>query len=195
MQNVDYILDVRPFGDETPNLSGHLLLAHPSMRDPNFRRTILFLSAYDKQDGAFGLVINRPANKRLVDFLPGQELGVLENVPVYLGGPVEPHELIIASFQWTDVETKITMHSAWSLNELEELPVNERKTLRAFVGYSGWTSGQLEAELQQDAWIVQAATKTILNGKADEGTWLKIMRTLGPAYHLLAIAPDHPELN
>jgi putative transcriptional regulator len=186
---------VRPFGDETPNLSGHLLLAHPSMRDPNFRRTILFLSAYDKQDGAFGLVINRPTNKRLVDFLPGQELGVLENVPVYHGGPVEPHELIIASFQWTDVETKITMHSAWSLNELEELPVNERKTLRAFVGYSGWTGGQLEAELQQDAWIVQAATKTILNGKADEGTWLKIMRTLGPAYHLLAIAPDHPELN
>ena len=84
------------------------------MRDPNFRRTILFLSAYDKQDGAFGLVINRPANKRLVDFLPDQELGVLENVPVYQGGPVEPHELIIVSFQWTDLETKITMHSAWN---------------------------------------------------------------------------------
>jgi putative AlgH/UPF0301 family transcriptional regulator len=57
---------VRPSGSEIPNLTGQLLVAHPSLRGPNFRKTVLFLSAHDPQDGAHGLVINRPTNKESV---------------------------------------------------------------------------------------------------------------------------------
>jgi putative transcriptional regulator len=186
---------VRPSGSEIPNLTGQLLVAHPSLRDPNFRKTVLFLSAHDPQEGAHGLVINRPTNKSLTDFLPDQNLDALGKVPVYLGGPVGIHELTIVSFDWVAGEAKMTFHSQLSLDQAESLAGDGSKTLRAFVGYAGWAGGQLEAELQQSAWIVHAATEPILAGIANDETWLELMKSLGPAYHLLAIAPDDPSLN
>ena len=80
----------------TENLSGSLLIAHPTLRDPNFRRTILFLSQHSEEDGATGFILNRP----LEDTISGP--ADLENVPVYFGGPVEPSRLVLASLQWLE---------------------------------------------------------------------------------------------
>ncbi len=66
------------------------------------------------------------------------------------------------------------------------------KLIRAFVGYAGWAGGQLESELQQSAWVVHPTTESILVNASNNGTWLDVMKDLGPAYHLLAIAPDDP---
>ncbi len=170
-------------------------MAHPSLRDPNFRKTVLFLSAHDSQDGAHGLVINRPTNKSLTDFLPNHDLEALGNVPVYLGGPVGIHELTIVSFDWVAGEARMTFHSQLSLDQAESLAESGSKTLRAFVGYAGWAGGQLESELQQSAWIVQAATESIVTGIGNDETWVELMKSLGPAFYLLAIAPDDPSLN
>ena len=104
------------------------------------------------------------------------------------------HELTIVSFDWVAGEARMTFHSQLSLDQAESL-AGGSKTLRAFVGYAGWAGGQLEAELQQSAWIVHAATEPILAGIANDETWLELMKSLGPAYHLLAIAPDDPSLN
>src|ERR1700752_3726268 len=153
---------MRPSGSEIPNLSGQLLVAHPNLRDPNFRKTLLFLSAHDREQGAHGLVLNRPTNKSLTDFLPDHELDALGEVPVYLGGPVGIHELTIVSFDWVAGEARMTFHSQLSLDQAESLAGDGSKTLRAFVGYAGWAGGQLEAELEQSAWIVHAATEPIL---------------------------------
>jgi putative transcriptional regulator len=184
-----------PSGSETPNLTGQLLVAHPNLRDPNFRKTVLFLSAHDSQEGAHGLVLNRPMNKSLTDFLPDHELDALGEIPVFLGGPVGAHELTIVSFDWVAGEAKITFHSQVSLDQVQILAENGSKLIRAFVGYAGWAGGQLESELQQSAWIVHPTTESILSNASNNETWLELMKELGPAYHLLAIAPDDPSLN
>src|ERR1700736_3623857 len=186
---------MRSSGGEIPSLAGQLLVAHPNLRDPNFRKTVLFLSAHDNEQGAHGLVLNRPTNKSLTDFLPDHELDALGEVPVYLGGPVGAQELTIVSFDWVAGEAKITFHSQLSLDQVQILAGTGSKMIRAFVGYAGWAGGQLESELQQSAWIIHPATESILQGVAGEDTWIELMRNLGPAYYLLALAPDDPSLN
>jgi putative transcriptional regulator len=186
---------MRPSGSETPSLTGQLLVAHPNLRDPNFRKTVLFLSAHDGQEGAHGLVLNRPTNKSLTDFLPDHELDALGEIPVFFGGPVGVHELTIVSFDWVAGEAKITFHSQVSLEQVQIMAGSGSKLIRAFVGYAGWAGGQLESELQQSAWVVYPATESILINASNNGTWLDLMKDLGPAYHLLAIAPDDPSLN
>src|SRR6202046_3726057 len=102
---------MRASGGEIPSLAGQRLVAHPNLRDPNFRKTVLFLSAHDNEQGAHGLVLNRPMNKCLTDFLPDHELDALGEIPVYLGGPVGAQELSIVSFDWVEGNAKITFHS------------------------------------------------------------------------------------
>jgi putative transcriptional regulator len=182
-------------GSGIPNFTGQLLVAHPSLRDPNFRRTILFISSHDPVDGAHGLVINRPTNKSVGDFLPNEELRLLKHVPVYIGGPVGDEELTIASFNWSAGAAKILFHSPGSPESLQQLAENELNTLRAFVGYAGWTGGQLEFELGQSAWLVLPATEEIFEDEGGDIGWLEVMKKLGPAYYLLASAPDDPSLN
>jgi putative transcriptional regulator len=186
---------MRPSGSETPNLTCQLLVAHPNLRDPNFRTTVLFLSAHDGREGAHGLVLNRPTNKSLTDFLPDHELDALGEIPVFFGGPVGAQELTIVSFDWVGGEAKITFHSQVSMDQVQILAGSGSKLIRAFVGYAGWAGGQLESELQQSAWIVHPATESILSKASNNEIWLELMKDLGPAYHLLAIAPDDPSLN
>ncbi|MBV8375951.1 MAG: YqgE/AlgH family protein [Verrucomicrobia bacterium] len=187
---------MRPSGSEPLNLTGQLLVAHPNLRDPNFRKAVLFLSAHDREEGAHGLVLNRPTNKSLTDFLPDHELDALGQIPVYVGGPVGAHELTIVSFDWIAGEAKITFHSQLSLDQAQTLAGSGgSRLIRAFVGYAGWAGGQLESELQQSAWIVQPATEAILGDSSNNGIRLRLMKNLGPAFYLLAIAPDDPSLN
>jgi putative transcriptional regulator len=186
---------MRRSGSESPSLAGQLLISHPNLRDSNFRKTVLFISAHDRQQGAHGLVLNRPTNKNLIDFLPNRDLEGLGEIPVYLGGPVGPQELTLVSFDWAAGEAKITFHTQLSLDQVKSEADISWKRVRAFVGYAGWVGGQLESELQQSAWIVHPATESIFDGVPNDETWFSLMKSLGPAYHLLAIAPDDPSLN
>jgi putative transcriptional regulator len=134
---------MRASDSETPNLAGQLLVAHPNLRDPNFRKAVLFLSAHDLEQGAHGLVLNRPTNKSLTDFLPDHELDALGEIPVFLGGPVGAHELTIVSFDWVAGEAKITFHSQLSLDEVKTLTGRGSKLISVFVGYVGFAVGKL----------------------------------------------------
>src|SRR4051812_8751312 len=82
------------------NLTGSLLVAHPSMMDPNFRRSVLFISAHDPKDGALGVIINRPLDKHVVELVSETPPQGLEEVPVFLGGPVGKNHLMFAAFEW-----------------------------------------------------------------------------------------------
>src|SRR6266487_2528987 len=81
-------------------LAGSLLVAHPNMLDPNFRRTVLFISAHDPEDGALGVIINRPLDKQVADMVTEPPPAGLADVPVFLGGPVGKNQLMIAAFEW-----------------------------------------------------------------------------------------------
>src|SRR5258708_39392681 len=102
--------NLRP--EKPRNLTGSLLVAHPNMLDPNFRRAVLFISAHDPDDGALGVIINRPLDKSVADLVTETPPQNLADVPVFFGGPVGNNQLILAASEWHKVEAlKLNQHS------------------------------------------------------------------------------------
>jgi putative transcriptional regulator len=174
-------------------LAGSLLIAHPNLMDPNFRRSVLIISASDPHDGSFGLILNRATEKRVADLLPEHELGELGNLPVFVGGPVGRDQLTFAVFEFVNHSLRVRTHLL--LDEARELAAEGPGMVRAFLGYAGWAKGQLEAELEQKAWLVQKPDEEILDVQRCMDLWPTIMREQGPWFRLLAAAPDDPSLN
>lgn len=177
------------------NLTGSLLVAHPLLRDPNFRRTILFLSHHSEEDGAVGLVLNRPLGKTVADTIPGEGHAPVGSVGIFYGGPVAADQLTIASLQWRNNPTAVAFHSYSGPIDGVAIEPEWQNGLRAFLGYAGWSQGQLESEIDQKAWIVLAPTRDLIEMLAPDTAWHDIMRNSGPLLRLLAEAPDDPELN
>jgi putative transcriptional regulator len=176
------------------NLTGSLLVAHPNMQDPNFRRSVLFISSHDAQEGAMGVILNRPLDKHVADLVSEAPPQGLADVPVFLGGPVGKNQLMFAAFEWEDANGLRLNHNV-NAEEAHERVEDDPTSIRAFVGYAGWTAGQLEAEMKQKAWILQKPTRAALRPERLPRLWFDIMRDLGPWYKLLAAAPDDPSLN
>jgi putative transcriptional regulator len=185
---------MRNLGAPHKNLTGSLLVAHPSMMDPNFRRSVLFISAHDPEDGALGVIINRPLDKQVVDLVSEPPPEGLADVPVFLGGPVGKNHLMFAAFEWQDGQGLKINHNV-DLKEATSRADNDPASIRAFVGYTGWGAGQLEAEMKQKAWLLQKPSRAALKPERLRNLWFEIMRGLGPWYKLLAAAPDDPSLN
>jgi putative transcriptional regulator len=186
---------MRNLGDGMPlNLAGSLLVAHPNMLDPNFRRAVLFIYEHDSEEGAGGLIINRPLDKQVVDLVNETPPDGLADVPVFLGGPVGKNQLMFAAFEWETGEGLKLNHNV-CMDEANERVGADPASIRAFVGYAGWSAGQLEEEMKQKAWILQKPTRAALAPARLPKLWFEIMRGLGPWYKMLAAAPDDPSLN
>src|ERR1043166_7394905 len=93
---------MRDLSDErvSRNFAGSLLVAHPNMIDPNFRRTVLFVSEHEPNEGALGVIINRPLDRPVAELVSGNPPAGLADVPVFLGGPVGKNQLMFAAFEW-----------------------------------------------------------------------------------------------
>lgn len=186
---------MRNLGDGMPlSLAGSLLVAHPNMLDPNFRRAVLFISAHDAEDGALGVILNRPLDKQVADLVNDPPPKGLGDIPVFLGGPVGKSQLMFAAFEWHKGEGLRLNHNV-GIDEAHQLVDEDPASVRAFVGYAGWSAGQLEAEMKQKAWILQKPTRAALAPALLPKLWFEIMRGLGPWYKMLAAAPDDPSLN
>ena len=187
---------MRDLGDErfSRGLAGSLLVAHPNMLDPNFRRTVLFVSEHDPKEGALGVIINRPLDRPVAELVTGTPPTGLADVPVFLGGPVGKNQLMFAAFEWQKGAGLKLNHNITFDGESDAGPKSQL-TVCAFVGYAGWGAGQLETEVKQKAWLVQKANPSLLKLDRLPGLWFDIMRTLGPWYKMLAAAPDDPSLN
>ena len=186
---------MRDLFDESPaarSLAGSLLVAHPNLLDPNFRRAVLFLSEHDPEEGAMGVIINRPLDRQVADRVAEPPPGKLAQIPVFLGGPVGKDRLIFAAFEWHKGAGLKLNHNV----NLEEA-TDEKKSLAvcAFVGYAGWSAGQLENEMKEKAWLVHKASPGLLRLERLPNLWFDIMRSLGPWYKMLAAAPDDPSRN
>ena len=182
--------------EPSDNLQGLLLVAHPSLRDPNFRRTVLFVSAHEAEGGTLGLVLNRPLERTASHLLPDHEqTDLLARVPVYLGGPVGQDQLSFADLSWDERRSAPALSFNLSLDELAERAERDPTGLRAFVGYAGWSSGQLHDELAQKAWVLTRPEPGCVAVSSGEKLWRTIMNSLGPEYKLMAASPDDPSLN
>ena len=184
--------------DDEPSsrsLAGSLLVAHPNMLDPNFRRTVLFISEHDPKEGALGVIINRPLDREVADLVTDKPPAGLAEVPVFLGGPVGKNQLMFAAFEWKKGDGLKLSHNVALEQPSAAAGEKNLVTICAFVGYAGWGAGQLETEVKQKAWLLQKANPSLLKLDRLPNLWFDIMRGLGPWYKMLAAAPDDPSLN
>ncbi len=185
---------MRAFGPSPKNLGGHLLLAHPALRDPNFRRSIIVLGTHDAADGAMGWVVNRPLGKQVRDFpLDEAVTAGLESLPVLLGGPVQLDRLVYASFRWD--EGRFLCRPHLEAEEARELAKDPAESVQAFIGYAGWTSGQLEMEMRRSSWVAQPAESDFWQKLRHEDLWRGTVRKISPVLRMLADAPDDSSRN
>jgi putative transcriptional regulator len=178
--------------------NGTLLVANPHLDDPNFLRTVIFLCEHN-DEGSFGFVLNRKLDYSIDELVP--ELGDFK-IPVFEGGPVElntlhfvhqyPEEIpggkeIIAGLYWGGEFDKLI--------ELINSRTADLDKIRFFLGYSGWSAGQLNTEMEERTWIVApAAVKFVFAGNEKE-LWKDVLKELGGEYELIINAPLDPRMN
>ena len=173
------------------SLRGSLLVAAPTLVDPNFRRTVVLLAEHS-DDGAMGLVLNRPTDTPVADALPDLAGLAGEGQTVHLGGPVAL-ESVLAVAELDDPEdASELLFGAVGFVQEPGVPVQRG---RVFVGYAGWTAGQLEAELEEDDWIVVPAEPDDLFDDEPDELWSTVLRRQGGAYAVLSLMPPDPSLN
>jgi putative transcriptional regulator len=178
--------------------SGILLIADPFLKDPNFLRSVVLLCEH-QTEGSFGFVLNRPFENTLDELIPELE-GF--PIPVFEGGPVQKdslhflHQLpveipggqeIIKGVYWGgDFEAVISL--------LKEGRLNPDK-IRFFIGYSGWSEGQLNTEMTEKTWLTVAAEKELVFHEKYQEIWKEALRHLGGEYEMMINFPLDPQLN
>ena len=175
-------------------LRGKLLIADPSLRDGTFTRSVILLTDHSAEQGAFGLILNQPTGKVVGDFLTGKEFAPLRHLAVHEGGPVAHDQMTFSSFWWTK---KLGLHWALRISAKQATEHAHRpgRIVRAFIGCSSWSSGQLENELRHHSWIPIGPQPDLLGHDHDRGLWSTLLRSLSPLHRILAEAPQDPLLN
>lgn len=176
------------------HLQGQLLLADPSLRQGTFHRSVILLAEHQPALGAYGLILNHPTGKTVGEMLTGQEFEALQHLPVHDGGPVAQDELTFTSFWWS---RKLGLRWALRISAADAVLHSRRpgRIVRAFLGYSGWSAGQLESELRRSSWIPARPDPGLLGKPHDPGLWAELLRSVSPLHRILAEAPDDPSLN
>lgn len=184
--------------DAPENRRGRLLVASPALDDPNFRRSVVLMLEHT-DDGALGLVLNRPTELLAREALPsplGDALAV--DSAVCHGGPVQPEAVIVlADFVDATRAATLVLDSVGIVDpggEMEGLADSVR-AIRAFGGYAGWSGGQLEEELAQEAWIDAPALATDIFTDHHDGLWRTVLERKGGTWRLIARMPDDPNMN
>jgi putative transcriptional regulator len=171
-------------------MRGHLLIAAPSLFD-YFRRTVVLVLEHTP-DGAMGVVLGRETETRVADAVPALAELAEDDEVVYLGGPVAP-ESVVALGDFERPEEAGTP-VVGSLGTLDPDGANQSlRRVRVFAGYAGWAPGQLDAELESDAWIIQPADAgdPFLTGDI----WSAALGRAGGRYKLMSTMPADPSLN
>lgn len=172
-------------------LRGSLLVAAPILRDPNFHRAVVFVAEHG-DEGAMGLVLNRPTDTPVGEALPELTAIAGEAEPVYVGGPVGTGSVLaIAELEDPGDASELLFGSVGFVQE-PDVPVQRG---RVFVGYAGWSAGQLEAELEEESWLVLPAEADDLFSDDPDGLWSAVLRRQGGPYALLSLMPPDPSLN
>jgi putative transcriptional regulator len=172
------------------SLRGQLLIAAPSLFD-YFRRSVVLVLAHD-EDGAMGVVLNRRSDTLVADAVPALAALPGAEQAVYLGGPVAPGS-VVALGEFED-PSEAGARVTGSLGTLDpDRPSPSLQRLRVYAGYAGWSAGQLDAELDEGAWIVEPAA--VDDPFTDGDIWSAALRRKGGRYSLLATMPGDPSAN
>ena len=150
------------------------------------------MSAHNAE-GAMGVVLNRPLGKRLGEMSGDYALGPLGKVPLFNGGPVQTEQLVLAA--WQSRDDGFRLHFGIEPDKALLLLEEEGTHVRGFLGYSGWSAGQLENEMKVRTWIVADVPEDLLTHTQDDSLWRTVLGREGAEWRLLADEPEHPEKN
>jgi putative transcriptional regulator len=181
------------------SLKGKLLVATPLIGDPNFERTVVLLLEHN-DEGALGVVLNRPSDVELLGPLPEWDRFAAHPSVVFVGGPVS-REAVIALARvrpgveepaWVTVSDRV---AAVDLNRDPDEVGGRVETVRFFAGYAGWAPGQLEDEIEAGAWFVVEARPGDTFAADPENLWRRVLRRQGGTTAMFANFPDDPTQN
>ena len=178
---------------------GVLLVAMPTLADPNFRRTVVLVCDFE-EDGSLGLVLNRPTPVRAVDYLPEWEEQLAHPPVVFIGGPVQPDNAVGLARRRSDrpLEGWTQVVGATGLIDLGRSPGDMGEApleVRVFSGYGGWGPGQLQAEVAAGDWAVVDSRPGDLFLEDAAGLWGRVLGRQSGRLAFYANFPDDPRLN
>jgi putative transcriptional regulator len=179
------------------SLQGKLLVASPAIFDPNFRRTVVLVTAHG-EEGAVGLVLNRPSEATVEEAVSQLTEMAGGDAPVFVGGPVNPSGVaVLAQFEDpADAAIAVVADVGFvGLEDALEAGAPLLRQTRVFAGCAGWGAGQLEGELERADWLVEPAELEDVFTPRPEELWGAVLRRKGGRYRLLATMPPDPSLN
>jgi putative transcriptional regulator len=195
-----WALDRRPSGhneDMDASLKGQLLVASPTILDPNFRRTVVLMTEHG-DEGAMGLILNRAAETTVGEAVPDLAWLAGDDI-VHVGGPVSPQSVVVLAEFEEPKQSALLVE-----DDLGFVPAEVEDTdaladglgrRRVFAGHAGWGPGQLEAEMEEESWIVEPAVREDVFTDDPEDLWSRVLRRKGREYALLSTMPADPSLN
>ena len=187
------------FNKNTPQIAS-LLLSEPFMLDPNFQRSVVLLCEHNNEDGTVGFVLNQPATILLSDVM--SELPDAE-FPLFFGGPVAQDSIHFIHKCYDKLNSGIGLGNGiyWGGN-FESLKILIKngdilpEEIKFFLGYSGWSVGQLDSELKENAWVISNHYHPDITLSNDgENLWKEAIVSLGPKYAHIANFPQNPMWN
>ena len=181
-------------------LQGQFLIAPPGLIEPNFHRTIVLILQHD-ENGALGLVTNRPTNSEIDNIWEVMTGTSLSNEGgLYVGGPMEgPIMMLHTRAEYSEQQVMPGLFVSSRKSNLAKLVSEKALPYKVFSGYAGWAEGQLDAELEQGGWLVAPASPDDIFVSDDEDPWKKLCQRLGHGV-LQAVTgkehmPPNPEIN
>jgi len=178
---------------------GKVLISEPFLEDPNFNRSVVLLTEYVQEEGAFGFVLNRPTDLFMHDII---EDFPCKHFPFHYGGPVENESLFFIHQLGDALEDSREIFPGlwWSgnfdhLRSLISTGSVQEHELKFFGGYSGWEAGQLERELMERSWIMNTLSRDHIFKTPADQMWRESLRSLGSKFSVMSQFPENPGMN
>jgi putative transcriptional regulator len=179
------------------SVRGQLLVAGPALLDPNFWRTVVLVVEHN-DEGALGLVLNRPSETSVGEAVPQLETLLDPDERLFIGGPVQPSAVIVlAEFEDPTDAALIAFDDIGVLGtgpSPDELTAGVRSG-RAFLGHAGWGPAQLDGELERGDWILEPARLQDAFSADAKALWTEVLTRKGGSYALVARMPADPSMN
>ncbi len=178
------------------SLKGHLLISGGGLLDQNFRHTVVLIGEHN-DDGAVGVVLNRPLEVPVEEAVPALSELTAPGEALFRGGPVEPNQAVLLA-EVADpavLDVPVLGSVGFLTGDVSPHIRKDLRRARVYVGHAGWGAGQLEAELEDGSWIVEEATAEDIFTNEPDALWRRVLERKGPDYAAIARIPFDPSMN
>jgi len=183
--------------DKIPG-KGKILISEPFLPDTFFNRSIVFLTDHG-ENGSVGFILNKKLEIKVCDAISGFDSW---DETLNMGGPVAPDTLHYLHSLGEEIQGSVhIMGNIWwggdidTIRKLIAFGRVKEAQIRFFLGYSGWSAGQLERELKENSWVIARIRPDVVMTSRGHDTWRKVLKSLDGKYRIWADFPESPEMN